>query len=64
MTLPFEEMWAVTGVEDSCYHDALCKSEHKIILQRSVSELWVNYYNVEILKTRRGNMELQDIVDA
>ena len=64
--ISFEDTMALAGVDESQYHKALavCKSGKKIVLRRAIDELWTNYYNPDILKTWKANMDLQYIVDA
>ena len=63
--ISFENTMELAGVDETEYHQALavCKSGKKIVLRRGVDELWTNYYNSDILKTWKANMDLQYIVD-
>ena len=42
---------------------SMCSSGNAVIMQRQVSETWINTYNPDVLRVWRANMDIQFILD-
>ncbi len=60
-----EDVLAKANVSMTAYVRGLsiCSSGNAVIMQRQVSETWINTYNPDVLRTWRANMDIQFILD-
>jgi len=60
-----EDVVSSAGVSMAAYVRGLsmASSGTAVIMQRQVSETWINTYNPDVLHVRRANMDIQFILD-
>jgi len=65
-TKTLDDILEACGIKEELYHKvlAITNSSSKIIMKRAMSDLWTNNYNPDILRSWRGNMDIQYITDV